>query len=145
MSDAGPLIVERKGGVVSLRFNRPAVLNAINAEMAEAIAKAVAEARADSGVRCMIISGEGRAFMAGGDVATFHAAGTEAPAEIKRLIGPLHEALAQMAEAPFPVIASIRGAAVGGGFSVALAADVAIAADDAQFAHGYTKIGASTD
>ncbi len=132
-------------GVARLRFNRPQVLNALDVPMADAFLDACRAIEADRSVRAVVLSGAGRAFMAGGDIASFHADLNDAPNAARRLIDPLHAGLAILASIDAPVLASVHGAVAGAGVSVALAADLAIAADDARFTLAYAKIGASCD
>jgi len=138
-----PLLVERSGAVTRLRFNRPDRLNAIDAAMAAALRDAVAGLAQDPNLRCVVLCGTGRAFMAGGDIGAFQ--GPEALAEIRRILAPMHEAVAGLAALPVPVLASVQGAAAGAGLSLALGADLAIAAEDARFALGYLKLGTVPD
>jgi 2-(1,2-epoxy-1,2-dihydrophenyl)acetyl-CoA isomerase len=148
MVDAGassPVVLDIADGIAEIRFNRPQVLNAINVETATCFRDAVVQAAADPTVRVFLISGEGRAFVAGGDLGYFRAAGTEAPAAAKTLIAPMHDGLARLAAAPQPSIACVQGAVAGAGMSVALATDLAIAADDAVFSLAYVKVGATPD
>lgn len=139
------VLLEIDGPIARMRFNRPRVLNAINDEMVADLNAALRVVQDDPAVRVMVLSGAGRAFMAGGDVEVFHAAGAAAPAVLERLITPFHEAIELMARLPFPVIASLHGAVAGAGVSMALAADLAISADDASFTLAYARIGASPD
>jgi 2-(1,2-epoxy-1,2-dihydrophenyl)acetyl-CoA isomerase len=140
---SNPLLVERSGAVTRLRFNRPDRLNAIDAGMAAALRDAVAGLAQDPDLRCVVLCGAGRAFMAGGDIGAFQ--GPEALAEIRRILAPMHEAVAGLAALPVPVLASVQGAAAGAGLSLALGADLAIAAEDARFALGYLKLGTVPD
>ncbi|MCK8785348.1 enoyl-CoA hydratase-related protein [Roseomonas sp. NAR14] len=138
-----PLLVSHEDGVAHLRFNRPASLNALDQPTAEAFREAVAGL--DGTVRAVLLTGAGRAFMAGGDIAVFHRAGPDAPAMIAPVIASMHEALLALAALPAPVIAAVQGAAAGGGFSVAMAADLVIAAEDARFSVAYLRLGTSPD
>ncbi|CAG4884793.1 Enoyl-CoA hydratase [Georgfuchsia toluolica] len=97
------------------------------------------------GLRVILLSGQGKAFMAGGDLAAFHADLTAAPATAASLIKHLHAGLVIMTELPQPVIARLHGSVAGAGVSIALACDLAIAADNARFALAYSRIGASLD
>src|SRR5690606_31779818 len=103
---------------------------------------AIARVAADQGVRVLVLKGNGRAFMAGGDVAMLAA---DPVTNAQRIIEPLHEGLIRMAELPIPVLVSLHGAVAGAVMSIALAADLALASDDASFQMAYTKIGASPD
>lgn len=145
MSDADPVLLDVDGGIARIRFNRPHVLNALDEHAILAFKRAVDAVADQRGVRVVVLSGEGRAFLAGGDVARFHEAGPEAPEVVRDLIDPFHEALLTLSRLRAPVIASVQGAAAGGGLSVALAADLLIAADDAKFSMAYARIGTSPD
>ena len=137
-----PLLYQRDGAIARIRFNRPEVLNAIDGAMARAFRDACRAIAGDPAVRVVVVSGEGRAFMAGGDVARF----LEDPAAIpETLIDPMHEGLRLLTELPAPVLASLHGAVAGAGMSLALACDLAIAAEGTKFNLAYAKLGASCD
>lgn len=144
-AEAATLLVEVSEGIARIRFNRPKVLNALDEATILAFKAAVDRVVADDSVRAVVLSGEGRAFLAGGDVGRFHAAGETAPQVVATLINPFHEALEALAGFRAPVIASLKGAVAGGGLSVALAADIAIAADDTRLSLAYSRIGTSPD
>ncbi|WP_020655278.1 enoyl-CoA hydratase/isomerase family protein [Massilia niastensis] len=136
------LSLELNGHVASLRFNRPDVLNALNVELAEALVDACERVAADADVRVVILSGSGKAFMAGGDLQALRAA----PADtVNSLIPPVHRAAALLAAMPKPVLASVHGAAAGAGMSLVLGADLAIAASGTRFSFAYSDIGTSCD
>lgn len=144
-SDEQPVLLRKDGAVSHIRFNRPHVLNALNAECAYAllaVCKSVAE---DKGNRAVVISGEGRAFMSGGDIGSFSKGVTGNTGFFRELIGVFHEALEILATLPRPVIASLNGAVAGAGLSVAMITDLAIAADDAMFTLAYSRLGTSPD
>lgn len=136
------LRVTRDAGLVRLRLNRPEALNALDAEMAEAMLAACRDIAADPSVRAVLISGEGRAFAAGGDLSQMRDSPVEAA---DRLITPLHEALRLLGQIDAPVLASLQGAVAGAGLSLAAAADLAIAAEGTKFNLAYANIGASCD
>lgn len=137
-----PLIYRRDGAVARIVFNRPKVLNAIDAEMARLFLQACKEIAADREVRAVVVSGEGRAFMAGGDIAQFRDDPEAVPSS---LIDPMHEGLALLGTLQAPVIASVQGAAAGAGMSIALACDLVIAAEGTRFSSAYVNLGASCD
>jgi len=141
MTDS-PLLVERSGAVAHLRFNRPDVLNALDVDLAHALLEACQSLADDSTVRVVVLSGNGRAFMAGGDLAAMRAAPVEAA---DALIRPLHQAVQLLAEMPKPVLASVHGAAAGAGMSLVLAADLALAAESTRFNFAYTDIASNCD
>ena len=142
-----PVIVTVENSIATLLFNRPAVYNAMNNELMLAFRDAtVALAKRDD-IRVLILKGAGKAFLAGGDVATFHAQKDDPHlAETVKPMGDiLHDGIMAIRNMPFPVIAEIQGACAGAGVSVALACDFAIASDKATFNTAYTKIGLSPD
>ena len=134
-----------EGAIARVQFDRPQVLNAIDVAMAAAFNAACMAIARDPAVRVVVLSGAGRAFMAGGDLATFHADAERADDTARAIIDPLHAGLAVLADINAPVIAGLQGAVAGAGVSLALAADLAIAAADARFTLAYAKIGASCD
>ena len=141
----GGLAVHCEEGIARLHFQRPERLNAIDVAMAEAFNKAASALAADRTVRVVVMTGAGRAFMAGGDLNAFHADPTGGMQAARAIIDPLHNGLATLATIDAPVVAALQGAVAGAGVSLALAADLAIAADDARFTLAYAKIGASCD
>lgn len=142
MNDNRPLILRRDGGVAHLRFNRPQSLNAIDSATAKALLAAADELVQDKGVRAVVLSGEGKGFMAGGDLAQMQA---DPQAIASEIIAPLHAALTKLASIDAPLIASVHGVVAGAGVSLMLAADLAIAAEGTRFNLAYLNIGASCD
>jgi 2-(1,2-epoxy-1,2-dihydrophenyl)acetyl-CoA isomerase len=137
--------VERVRGVATIRMNRPVRLNAYNEEMGAALLSNVSAAAADPAIRCMVLTGTGKAFSAGGDVESFAAFEEEGPGRFMGLAIGLHALIATLRRAPKPVVAAVNGVAAGAGFSMALACDVAVAAASARFTLGYQNIGLSPD
>jgi len=136
------LIVDHEGAIAHIRFNRPEVLNAANRALALAFRDACRAIEADPTVRVVVLSGAGRAFMAGGDIAEFR----DNPSSIPdSLIDPLHEALLCLSRLQAPVIASLHGAVAGAGMSIALGCDLAIAAEGTRLNFAYTKLATSSD
>ena len=142
MTDAVRFTVE--DGVAELCFDRPDRLNSVDVEMAEAFAAAVERATADPDVRAILLFGAGRAFMAGGDLASFRAAEDRA-AVARAIIGPMHTGLRKLASAPQTSIAAIHGAVAGAGMSLALGADLSIAAEGTVLNLAYQKVGVPAD
>lgn len=137
-----PVIYQREGAVARIRFNRPKSLNAIDTSLALAFRAACQSIEEDPAVRAVVLSGEGRAFMAGGDVAQFRDDPQSIPTT---LIDPMHEGLMRLMNLRAPVIASVHGAVAGAGMSIALACDFVIAAEDTKFKFAYLDLGASCD
>ena len=139
-----PVLYTAEGGIAHIRFNRPERLNVLDVALANGFAAAVDRAIADRSVRVAVFSSEGRAFMAGGDLAHFRDSADRVPAA-NELIGPIHGALKRLAAAPIISIGSLNGAVAGGGMSLALNLDLLGAADDVTFNLAYARIGASPD
>ncbi|PIF20183.1 MULTISPECIES: enoyl-CoA hydratase/isomerase family protein [unclassified Acidovorax] len=137
-----PLLLERQGAVATLRFNRPEALNAIDVPMANAFLAAVQSIAADPGVRAVVLRGNGRGFMAGGDLATLRADPVQGAIDI---LTPLNAALQLLAQMNAPVIAQVHGAAAGAGLSLVLMADYVIAAEGTRFNLAYINLGTSCD
>ncbi|WP_433705660.1 enoyl-CoA hydratase/isomerase family protein [Paraburkholderia sacchari] len=140
---------EIQQGVATLTFNRPNALNALNTPMAVELALLLEQVTKRVDVRVIVLTGAGRAFMAGGDVHAMRDALDEQPAQRQRQIGKLvrHAQLCvqTIVGSRKPVMACVNGVAAGFGLSLAAACDVVIAAGHATFASAYNRIGASPD
>lgn len=132
-------------GVATLTFNRPEALNAINVPLAKAFLAAVQDINARSGVRCIVLTGAGRAFMAGGDVSSMAGTSEQAGAAISAILDAVNPAILLLRSMDAPVIAAVRGVAAGAGLSLALMADLVIAEENAKFLVAYNGIGAVPD
>jgi len=131
--------------VATITLNRPAAYNALDLTLARELFAATLEADEDRAVRCVVITGAGNAFCAGGDVKAFHESADRAGLLIKRLTTYLHGAVSRLARTPKPVVMAVNGIAAGGGMSLALAGDLVVAAESAKFNMAYSKIAASPD
>ena len=134
-----------EAGVATIAFNRPEVFNAMDGEMMIRFRAAAELAQKDPAIRAIVLRGEGKSFLAGGDVGAFHRHIEELPDLIVRWGRELHFALLALRRAPKPVLASVHGAIAGAGFSVLCVADLAVSADDARFSLAYANIGTSPD
>ena len=143
--DSERVLFDVTQGIARIRFNRPDALNAIDPPLADRFLAICRSLAARDDVRVVVLSGEGRGFMAGGDVAGMRAAMPRADAYIARLLDALHPALALLAALDAPVLASLHGPVAGAGASIAFAADLAIAADDVRINLAYAGIGATPD
>jgi 2-(1,2-epoxy-1,2-dihydrophenyl)acetyl-CoA isomerase len=147
MSD--PILLSRDGPVATLTLNRPEVLNTLDVAMMDALVRHSAALAADASLRCVVVKGAGRHFMAGGDIRTF-AEQLPRPPAVRRdgfidLIGRLHASIENFRRMAPPVIASVHGAVAGFGLSLMCACDLAIAADNAYFTSAYRHIGLTPD
>ncbi|HEX6061103.1 MAG TPA: enoyl-CoA hydratase-related protein [Candidatus Limnocylindria bacterium] len=143
----GPLRVERDGAVAVLTLDRPAVLNAFDESLTAALAGAVTDAARDASVRCVVITGAGRAFSAGQDLRDRAAALASGPElrlgdELRRRYHPVVVAIREMRK---PVVAAVNGIAAGAGLGLALCCDVRVAAESASFRAAWSKVGLVPD
>jgi 2-(1,2-epoxy-1,2-dihydrophenyl)acetyl-CoA isomerase len=145
MSDPAETVrLEKDGAVAILTLNRPSALNAFDAPMAALFLARIEEIAADPDIRAILLKGAGRGFCAGGDVSQFLAGGDPAEA-IGAIMEPLHAALRILDRLPQPTVACLHGAVAGGGFSLALACDLALAADNTRFSLAYARLGTTPD
>jgi 2-(1,2-epoxy-1,2-dihydrophenyl)acetyl-CoA isomerase len=145
MTDDSPLLVLREGSTVHLVMNRPNLGNAIDVPMARALMEAAIVCDEDASVRCVVLTGAGRMFCAGGDVRLFTSAGDVVPALLKELTSYLHSAISRLARMEKPLITAINGPAAGAGFSLAMLGDIVLASRDAHFTLAYGRLGLSPD
>ena len=134
----------RDQGVLTLTLNRPERLNAATDSLLDALAAGLATAAADDEIRAVVITGAGRAFCSGQDLKDGFERG--AAVDIGReLREHYHPVIDGMRSLPKPVIAAVNGPAAGAGFSLALAADLRIAAESATFVQAFVRIGLIPD
>jgi 2-(1,2-epoxy-1,2-dihydrophenyl)acetyl-CoA isomerase len=143
------VIVKRHDGVFEIMLNRPEILNAVNRKTIADLAAAVGEAGADDTARTVLLRGAGTHFCAGGDITMFAELIRLTPAErqkaLYQIVDTLHPLLVRMRHMPKPIVAAVQGAAAGFGLSLVLAADLALATEDAVFTSGYIHLGTSPD
>ncbi|MGF6211538.1 enoyl-CoA hydratase/isomerase family protein [Comamonas sp. 4034] len=142
MTSTAPLLIQRQAGTVTLQFNRPEAFNALNVELAQEFAAAMRSLSADQGLRALVLQGAGKAFIAGGDLATLQANPTQGA---KDLLEPLIEAATLMHQLHAPIIAQVHGAVAGAGLSLMMLCDFVLAAQGTRMNLAYINIGASCD
>ncbi len=144
---AGSLVLEeRAGNVLTLRLNRPERLNALNVELGEAILAALRRVAGDESVRCVVLTGAGRGFCAGGDLALLRdVRSRNAMHELEALLRAGKDIVLTMATMPKPVLAAVNGPAAGGGMNLALACDLRIASEMASFGEAFAQVGLFPD
>jgi 2-(1,2-epoxy-1,2-dihydrophenyl)acetyl-CoA isomerase len=144
---ASPLVLEtREGAIAVLTLNRPDRLNALDTELGAALVQALDRAANDPAVRVVVMTGAGRAFCSGGDLAAIRSARDRgATRELEPLLRAGHEMVLRMRTMTQPVIAAVNGPAAGAGMNIALAADIRIASEEASFGQNFTKVGLFPD
>jgi len=145
------LLVSSEDGVLTLTLNRPQARNAMSREMTGALAEQLAEAELDPAVRCIVLTGAGKGFCAGGDVKGMAARGDGTVGE-NTIDSAIHrQRLNQRATAgrlynmPKPTLAALPGAAAGAGLSLALSCDLRIMASNAILTTAFARVGFSGD
>jgi 2-(1,2-epoxy-1,2-dihydrophenyl)acetyl-CoA isomerase len=139
------LLVDITDHVGTITLNRPDQFNALDLQMSKDLLAATIGFDENPDVRCVVITGAGKAFFAGGDLSGFGAAGDGRGALLKEMTTYFHGAIARLAHMDAPVIAKVNGVAAGAGFSTVLACDLAIATSSAKFTMAYTKSGLTPD
>lgn len=140
------LDITEDSGITTIRLDRPEKLNALAGHMRRDLAEALEVAGAERNVHVVVITGAGRAFCAGGDVAAMAELIERHDAEeFSRLLGSARRVVTAIRQMTKPVIASINGPAFGAGFNLALACDLRIAATTASFSQSFAKVGLHPD
>jgi enoyl-CoA hydratase len=140
-------LLHRDGGIATLTFNRPERLNAMTIEAWQLMGRHLAKLEDDRQVRCLVLAGAGRAFLAGHDVEeirehnTLIAAGRLSPAQLREWQKALQETTRRIRLLRFPVIAAVQGYAVGAGCEVVFACDLVVAGEGAKFGFPEVNIG----
>ncbi|HEY9392430.1 MAG TPA: enoyl-CoA hydratase [Mycobacteriales bacterium] len=142
-----PVRLLRRDAVAEIVLSRPERRNALDAATGAALLDAVEEVRHSDQIRAVVLRGAGEAFCAGGDVKAMAAgvrAGRGEPL-LREISRAVHNAIVAIVRLPKPVIACVHGPAHGAGFSLALACDLVVAAQDATFCQAFVRIGATPD
>lgn len=136
------VILVIQDNVARVSLNNPSSLNAMTVELANDFLEAMRAIEASKDVRVVLIQGQGRAFCAGGDLSYLANA---TPQTTRVLIDPLHEAIEILTNLPVPVVVALHGVVAGAGVSLAMACDLALAAEGTRFNLAYAGIGTSPD
>ncbi len=133
-----------QGGAVGVfaTLNEPASLNAMTPDLLGGLASAISEMTDDSSVRALVLTGEGRGFCSGQNLKASEALGDDIVAGVMKFYWPAFRALR---ECRVPVVVAVNGVAAGGGFSLAMAGDIIVAARSASFIQVFSRIGLVPD
>ncbi len=140
------ILVETEGAVTTLTLNRPDVLNSFNREMSRELQVALTEARTDPGVRAIVLTGAGRGFCAGQDLAEAVPPKSEVLPDLGDIVRDSYNPVIRLIrQTEKPVVCAVNGVAAGAGANLALACDIVIAAENASFIQSFAKIGVIPD
>lgn len=144
------VVVSQSGAVQTITLNRPAALNSLTTELHAQLLAALNAAANDASVRCVVLTGAGRGFCAGQDLADPSVAPDPTPGAAPKDLGDVIERFYQplclrLRSMPVPVIAAVNGVAAGAGASIALGCDLVLAARSASFIQAFAKIGLLPD
>lgn len=133
--------LEREGAVVTLTLDDARRKNAMSPELGDALATRVKEIAGDPDLRAVVLTGAGDAFSAGGDLAMLERLRASSFEEARTFMVGFYRRYLSITELPVPVIAAVRGSAIGAGLCVALAADIVIVDEDAKLAVNFASLG----
>jgi enoyl-CoA hydratase/carnithine racemase len=139
------LLSDQRDATLVLTLSDPATRNTLSHEVIAAGIEALNRAESDSGIRAVVLCGDGGHFCAGGNLQGLLERRRSGPPAQVRMLEHLNQFVEALGACPKPVIAAVEGAAAGAGFSLALACDLVVAADDARFILSYGRIGLSPD
>ncbi len=141
------VVIQNADAVRTITLNRPDVLNSFNTELLKTLGSAMRDADKDKSVRCVVITGAGRGFCAGQDLAEVKDRyDAPEPLELGRQLRKLYNPLiAKIRRIEKPVIASVNGVAAGAGCSLALACDMRVAAESSSFIQAFVHVGVVPD
>ncbi len=138
-----PILFSIENGIATITLNRPDKLNSFNREMALLMQEKLDECAATPEVRCIFITGSGKGFSAGQDLA--EVVDPEGPGMQKILSEHYNPIITRIRSIPKPIIAAVNGVAAGAGANMALACDIVVASQSASFLQAFSKIGLIPD
>src|SRR5687768_18281237 len=135
-----------EAGVLAITLNRPDKLNAFNPDMHKELRRALEQAWDERGIRAVLLTGAGRGFCSGQDLAERNVAPGAAPIDLSVSLGSYYNPLVRrMRELPKPIVCAVNGVAAGAGANIALACDLVIAARSASFVQSFARLGLVPD
>ena len=137
-SDYETLAFGKDGAVLTIKLNRPDALNAVNAQLHTELSRVFAEVAADSQVDAVVLTGEGRAFSAGGDLEWFR---NMTGPQLDTLFVEARKIIVDLVDLPQPIVAAVNGAAAGLGATLALFCDVVYVAETARISDPHVRVG----
>lgn len=140
-----PVLTQQHGTILEITLNRPDVYNALNLDMMKMLGETLSYAATNDAIKGVIITGNGKAFCAGGDLKSISQQAEDAAAVLYRLAPQFHLSITEIRRMEKPVVAAINGIAAGGGFSLALACDFRVMAQSTILRQAYTSSGLSMD
>jgi enoyl-CoA hydratase/carnithine racemase len=135
------VILERANGTAVITLNRPDALNALSSSVMHALDRVLDQLAADRTLRVVVVTGQGRAFSAGGDLLEFDEQLQKDPHELIETLAFNQRVFAKLESLPVPVIGAVNGTAVAGGLELLLCCDVLVASQDAKLGDGHAKYG----
>lgn len=139
------LLTERRGSALVLTLSDPATRNTLSEQLLLAGVEALNRAETDDAVQCVLLRGAGAHFCAGGNLHGLASRRQQGPEAQGQMLDRLHQWVESLRTFPKPVLAAVEGAAAGAGFSLALACDLIVAAQNARFMLSHARIGLSPD
>lgn len=139
------VLVSKENRIGTISLNRPDKYNAFNREMSIDLKNAVDEIKDDDDIRAVLIEGNGKAFMVGGDIHYFHENLQTLSNDAKEIMDNLHAFITGLQNLQKPVLCKVHGSVAGVGMSIMLASDLVIASQECKFTTAYLKLGISPD
>ena len=137
------VLLTKNAGIATITLNRPAAMNSLNQALTVELAAALADVRQDASVRVVVLTGNGKAFCAGGDLN--YLSSLDTPAACRDFINQAGANVEALLNLEKPVIAMVNGVAAGAGFNIALACDLVFCASTVKFAQSFSKVGLVPD
>jgi len=137
------VLLEKNKGIATITLNRPEAMNAMNPALVDGWIESLAAVKEDPEVKAVVLTGNGKAFCAGGDL--FFLASIQGPVAARKFIELAGRIVTAIMSMEKPVIAMVNGVAAGAGFNLALACDIVFCAKSARFAQSFVKVGLVPD